>query len=88
VVFMLGVIDGGQELKVPGCAADVFWWRGARADDAERIEPLGVGFGNGFDADVMAPTVAKVVFVEKLVNRITESCVERVMNCLRSQRVI
>jgi hypothetical protein len=41
--------------------------------NAQRIGPVGVGFGDGVDLDAMAPAIAEVVFVDELANGIAEN---------------
>ena len=73
VLFVLRIIDGGQELFVPVYAADIFGRYGSSAGDAERIGPIGSWFGNRSHSDLMSPAITEIVLVDSLTNRVAEN---------------
>src|ERR1039457_834955 len=76
MLFMLWIPDSGEEFFIASHATDVLWWGGACPGDAQRIKPIGVGFGDRGNLDAMAPAVTKIVFVDELADGIAENGVE------------
>lgn len=63
MVIVSGIAQCGEELRVPADAADILWWAGSRARDAQRVVEPRIWLKRPLDTYLVLPVVSEVVDV-------------------------